>query len=239
MERLNTAATRALNALPDDERSEFDDAIALDEYLLAHVESFRLVALELADGLPEIVPVASPIIWDRIVDETGIDQPTSEQVPIAVSLHPRRSNYLASVAAVAAAHVIGIVAGNQLSSSSPDMAQLATAAAAEPTSTNLELVNPAAMTDVNASAVLAEDGTGYVIGNALPTLNSDRTYQLWVVVDGAVISAGLLGNDPSVIQFRAEGDMAGMAISNEAPVASSFPRMTQSPFGCATPNGKQ
>lgn len=215
MERLNTAATRALDALPDDEQSEFDDAIALDEYLLAHVESFRRVALELADGLPEIAPVASPIIWDRIVDETGIDQPTSGQAPIAVSLQPRRRNYFASVAAVAAALVLGIVVGNQLSSSSPDTMRLATAAAAEATSTSIELVNPAGMTDVNATAVLAEDGTGYVVADALPTLNNDRTYQLWVIVDGAVISAGLLGNDPSVTQFRAEGDIAGMAISNE------------------------
>ena len=51
--------------------------------------------------------------------------------------------------------------------------------------------------------------------DSLPALADDRTYQLWVIVDDQVVSAGLLGNNPDVVQFRAEGDIVGMAISNE------------------------
>ena len=73
MERINAAATRALNALPPEEASAFDEMAAKDEYLSEHVESFRRVASELVDGFPEIVPAATPEIWERIAAATGID----------------------------------------------------------------------------------------------------------------------------------------------------------------------
>lgn len=214
MERLNTAAAYALNALPEDERGAFDKVLAEDKYLTAHVESFRRVAAELIEGLPEIVPVPSPSIWSRIVEETGIDRPATEPPPV-LQLRPRRHRYLISIASVAAAFAIGIAAGGLLTDSNQDLMQLANAAAAEASSTSVELLSPAGVTDVNASVIMAADGTGYVNADALPALSEDRTYQLWVIVDGEVISAGLLGNDPDVVQFRAEGDIAGMAISNE------------------------
>ena len=56
MERLNTAATRALNALPPGESDAFDAMAAEDEYLSEHVASFRRVAAELAEGFPETKP---------------------------------------------------------------------------------------------------------------------------------------------------------------------------------------
>ena len=215
MERLNTAAACALNALPHDEERAFDALLASDQRLVGHLDSFRRVAVELAEGLPEIVPVASPVIWDRIVAETGIDRSDTVAPPEDISPMFGRRSLFAAVAAVAAALVFGVVAGSMLPEPTRDMAELAGAAALEPGSTSMTLTSPAGNADIGASVVVADDGTGYVIADSLPALGDGRTYQLWVIVNDEVVSAGLLGNDPEVVQFRAEGEIAGMAISNE------------------------
>jgi hypothetical protein len=215
MERINTAAARAINALPPEEAAEFDEMVEGDVYLLAHVDSFRRVAIELTDGLPEIVPVASPVIWERIVKETGIGR-DREPSPAPVAPSQRRSRgILMAVAAVAAALVFGVAAGGVSNGSTPSMREAAAAAASKPDATTIAMASPSGIAAINASVVLTGDGTGYLTAESLPALTEDRTYQLWVVVDDQVISAGLLGNDPNVVQFRAEGNIVGMAISNE------------------------
>jgi len=215
MERINRAAARALNALPPDEAAQFDEMTEGDVYLLEHLDSFRRVAAELAGGLPEIVPVPSPIIWERIVQETGInlDSATSP-APIVPFRHRRGGSFITAVA-VAAALVFGVAAGDMFSESTPSVRELAAAAATEPGTTTIALTSPSGISAINASVVLTEEGTGFLAADTLPALTDDRTYQLWVIVDDQVISAGLLGNDPDVVQFRAEGNVVGMAISNE------------------------
>ena len=217
MERMNNAAARALNALPSDEADLFDRTLENDAYLSDHVASFQRVAAELADGLPDIVPAASPEIWHRIVEETGIGggsgatEGEHNVVPIPRRLLPA----LISITSVAAALVIGVLVGNNVAASSPSMLDVAAAAAEQPGSTTIVMTSPVGATDINAQAVVTADGTGYVLAESLPDLSPDRTYQLWLVVDDKVISAGLLGHEPGVVQFRAEGDVVGMAISNE------------------------
>lgn len=215
MERINTAAARAVNALPPAEAAEFDALAAEDAYLSEHVESFRRVAAELAGGLTEIVPVASPVIWDRIAQETGIDQAPQESPAPAIPLKRRGRDLVTAVAAVAAALVFGVAAGGLLNGSEPSLREVAAAAASEAGATTVEMTSPSGIAAINASVVLTEGGMGYLTADSLPALTDDRTYQLWVIVDDQVISAGLLGNDPDVIQFRAEGNIVGMAISNE------------------------
>ena len=219
MEPMNTAAARALNALPRDETEHFDAMIEQHAYLADHVDSFRRVAVELADGLPEIVPAASPEIWNRIVDETGIygARPTSqpERVGNVVPLRKRAMPTLLAAASVAAAMFIGAVIGGNLGASDPSLREVAVAAASQPDARTISMTSPVGATEISADVVITPDGTGYVVADALPALSDDRTYQLWLIVDDQVISAGLLGNDPDVVQFRAEGNVVGMAISNE------------------------
>ena len=52
-------------------------------------------------------------------------------------------------------------------------------------------------------------------GSALPTLPENRTYQLWAIVGERVISVGVMGNRPEITAFRVEGQLAGLAISEE------------------------
>jgi len=68
-----------------------------------------------------------------------------------------------------------------------------------------------------ARVVLTANGEGYVLPNDnLDALDSDRTYQLWVVTpDGQVISAGVLGSQPDPARFTWTGDVAGFALTRE------------------------
>lgn len=216
MKRLDTAAAYALNALPPDEAAAFERSIADDKYLTEDLASFRRVATELSKGLPDIVPAASPELWDRISREAGINPASEPELESPVPVHRWDYTYLASAAAVVA--VVAIAVASLLAIRGPaaaDARTLALAAAADPTATSIDLANPDGFAEMGAEVVIAADGTGYVIADSLPVLDADRTYQLWLIVDDRVISAGILGNDPDVVQFRAEGDIAGIAISNE------------------------
>ena len=216
MERLNNAATRAINGLPAKEAEAFDALVASDEYLAAHMDQFRRVADELVEGLPSVSPAPSPLVWERIAHEVGFDQDDAVIVDDSnvIPIRRRGRNLVLSLASVAAALVIGVAAGSVLSDATPDLRETAVAAASEAGSTSVQMANPAT-SDLAASAVLTADGTGYLIAESLPALAEDRTYQLWVIVDDQVISAGLLGSNPDVVQFRAEGNVVGMAISEE------------------------
>ena len=68
----------------------------------------------------------------------------------------------------------------------------------------------------NAIIVLMPDGTGYLAEHSLKPLPIDRTYQLWAIVDGKVISAGILGPEPGVVPFHIDPDgFEGFAITEE------------------------
>lgn len=68
----------------------------------------------------------------------------------------------------------------------------------------------------NAIIVVMPDGTGYLTEHTLQPLPPDRTYQLWAIVDGKVISAGILGSDPGVVPFRTDPQgLEGFAITEE------------------------
>ena len=68
----------------------------------------------------------------------------------------------------------------------------------------------------NAIIVLMPDGTGYVAEHTLQPLPADRTYQLWAIVGGKVISAGVLGSNPGVVPFHIDPEgFEGFAITEE------------------------
>lgn len=65
--------------------------------------------------------------------------------------------------------------------------------------------------------MLTSAGRGYVLPtDALDPLSTDRTYQLWVInTDADVISAGVLGADPTASSFTWTGDVSGFALTRE------------------------
>ncbi|NNC92264.1 MAG: anti-sigma factor [Acidimicrobiia bacterium] len=80
----------------------------------------------------------------------------------------------------------------------------------------------------NAIIVLMPDGTGYLAEHTLQPLPADRTYQLWAIVDGKVISAGVLGPEPGVVPFHIDPEgFEGFAITDE--VVGGVPASENSP----------
>jgi anti-sigma-K factor RskA len=72
---------------------------------------------------------------------------------------------------------------------------------------------------VKASVVYLPDGEGFLVDDSLRALPSDRTYQLWALMGDAqpaqAVSAGVLGPDPGVAAFRAQGPVVAFAITDE------------------------
>jgi hypothetical protein len=209
---LDEAATYSLNALPADEAVDFEKHV--DSTMADEIASFDRVAIALTDGLPDIVPAASPELWDRISEAAGIAE---HELPERNSRNQRFRPGFMMLAAAALIAVVAVGATSLLAirDVSTDSRSLAAAAATSSDALAVSLTSPDGVAAIQAEVVIAADGTGYLIGDTLPRLNDDRTYQLWLIVDDRVISAALLGPEPDVIEFRAEGNINGIAVSNE------------------------
>ena len=59
---------------------------------------------------------------------------------------------------------------------------------------------------VGAEAIIDQDGHGFLLGEGLPALASDQTYQLWGVIGEQVISLGVLGTNPEIELFSSGGE---------------------------------
>jgi anti-sigma factor RsiW len=214
----DSVAAHALNALPEDERDLVETAIGFDEELNAHYETHRRIAAELVEGFSDVVPAASPELWDRIALEAGLatspDPSSADATVTPTSFKWRRlTPIVAGIAAVLVA--VSLTAGVLSTRSEPaGLEELAASSADLPGSMNVALVDPAAGTAV-ADVVVTTDGEGFIDGSALPTLAENRTYQLWAIVGERVISVGIMGNRPEISSFRVEGQLAGLAISEE------------------------
>ncbi len=185
-------------------------------------------------------------LWETIVRQMPTETAsgptnTSEPPPIALEkphadVVPRRRRWLQPIAAAAVlALVVGttIVQTARLGAANEQLAL----ARANVTELTEELERPPlnaavtqAMTGVdtqrltlgsqvsgsNAIIVLMPDGTGFLAEHTLQPLPPDRTYQLWAIIDGKIISAGILGSDPGVVPFRIDPQgFAGFAITEE------------------------
>ena len=233
----------ALDAVDEDERRIVDQHISVCPRCRSEVEGYWEVAAMLAGDahhapqqvwdqiVSELTAEAPPMKLAPVVP-ISMKQETKQERSSTTS---RTSLWLAGVAA-AVVVVLGAgvaVQSTRLSSAEAELAareqQVASLAAtlqAEPLdqAVNAALSDPAAqVVSLTADAsfdamliVLLPDGTGYVVQNSLDPLPADATYQLWAVVDGKVISAGVLGNQPEVVPFHLDpGGLEGLVITRE------------------------
>lgn len=70
---------------------------------------------------------------------------------------------------------------------------------ADPSARHLTLTSPDGAHTVRA--VIIADGTTFLGSGNLDTLPKDETYQMWGVVDGARVSLGVIGNNPTYAAF--------------------------------------
>ena len=84
----------------------------------------------------------------------------------------------------------------------------------DPSARNVQLVSSTGRT--LGHVLLAADGEGYIVGDTLPTLPIGRTYQLWGVKGGLVLSLGVLGRAPKAMPFAADEQWSQLVLTDEA-----------------------
>jgi anti-sigma-K factor RskA len=220
----------ALGLLDHREQLRARRAIASDDEARRRFES----AMQTLDRIDELAAAGEPppgeAVWRRIRREAGLDES-----PPAVDAAGRdragrwsvliRVGWRAPVAvaavvvlAVLSVRVVQLDASNRslTAAASAPLAAVVDQAKADPTSSLVTLAgSSAAGTAVSVDVVYRPDGTGYLIGDSLPALDADRTYQLWAIVGDRVISAGVFGADPGIAPFQVVGEVAGLALTDE------------------------
>jgi hypothetical protein len=148
----------------------------------------------------------------------------------------RPSRWMSAVAGAAAAVALSVPITRatltpEPKSGTPNLEQLAVAQATQPGSRQIDLVSTDGITRLG-DVVLAADGRAYLRMDAADTLPADRTYQLWTVVDGKPVSAGLLGPSPTVAAFLVSPEAVAVAVSVERAGGASTPEV--GPIAVAT-----
>ncbi len=198
----------ALDAVSDEERRAVEQHLLISPRARQEVAEHREVATMLAwSGMS-----APDGLWDRIAAnlDSSLEAPLpTGQLASVLSFDDNRratsrlwSSAGSWVAATAAAAVIAVLAVTVIGGDATDQQPLAAAvsdARADRDSRVARLTN--ADGSFGADVVIDQDGHGYLVGEALPTLPSDQTYQLWGVIGGQVISLGVLGANPEIELF--------------------------------------
>jgi hypothetical protein len=186
-------------------------------------------------------------LWDRIADTLEEAPPplrlvlsgqSAEVTPPAPRRRAQGNRFVVAAMAAAAALVIGVLGVKVVRQDDQiDRVQAALGDDAILRAANVALLDPDASRSTLASpdgrlhvgAVLLADGTGYLMPDGLPALERGRTYQLWGQTSAGMISLGLLGAEPDgVVPFRASGDVAALAITEE--VADGVSQPTAAPI---------
>lgn len=180
-------------------------------------------------------------IWDSIADELRPDlsaaiaatPPARRDLAAVIPLRRRWLRPLAVAAAFVLVSGAAVVQSVRLTDMSNDLAaERATVSALSDelsrgpllAAADQAMLDPSARqvslaadgTAASAIIVLMPDGTGYLAEHTLQPLSADRTYQLWALVGGKVISAGVLGSNPGVVPFHIDPEgFEGFAITEE------------------------
>lgn len=213
----------ALDAVDDEERRVVEQHLAVDPRARAEVNEHREVATMLAwTGSP-----APEGLWDRIAGalEDRAPEPGPELARVLPMAGRRRRTaagaWLLGAAAAVVIAVLGVMVadrGRELDRLRPQAVEAAVTlgfsqAVADPAAAKVELLSEDGRT--RAQAVVEPSGVGYVAAGGLPELPEGRTYQLWGVVSGKVISLGVLGPRPEVETFTVAGDLTALVITEE------------------------
>lgn len=225
------------------------DAVSAEEADLveAHLRECPRCRAEVADhrevaaSLAHVGSTAPPGVWSRIAGSLEEAPPQLDMARV-VSMHGRsrrRSIPLRAAAAmVAMAAAVIALLGVQVSHLDNRTDQLATAlqkqgldqavqsAVFDESARKVDLRSEDGITF--AKAVLRDNGEAYLVGNNLPKLPDDQTYQLWAVVGDRTVSVGVLGSDPGVSAFKVAGEgVSVLALTAEQ--AGGVPSSTKDP----------
>lgn len=207
----------ALDAVDDDERALVEEHLASCARCRAEVAEHREVATMLAHTGGD----APEGVWQRIAGLLEEAPPDLRLAPVAGSATTpvppapavRRLAWRAAIGAVAASVVVVAFLGVQLRRQDQRIDDMQAAlqdpllfafddAVTDPDSQLIELTS--ADGEVVLRGAITGDGLGYLSASPLPDLPADRTYQLWGGAGNALVSLGVLGDDPRIVSFAAE-----------------------------------
>jgi anti-sigma factor RsiW len=215
----------ALDALEPAEARRVEEYLRVNPKAAAEVQDHREVATMLA-----FTGMDAPVgLWERI--EAQLDDAPPQPGPelarvMAIGDAPtdrgkrRRfasfGPWLAAAAAVIVIAGVALVFVDRAAAPSTPIADAYEQARQDRDSAITELVAEGAA--VTASGVIDQDGHGFLDARDLPALSPDQTYQLWGVMaeSGDVISLGILGPNPELETFSAEGGVEALAVTIEA-----------------------
>lgn len=210
---------------------------AVESFIAEHPDVQQEVArhfevVELLGAMTQAQPPAE--IWERVAE--ALDEPQDELAGRRAGRSPRGVTTARLAVAAALVLVLGVVAGLQgarisdlnqtLADRDQEIGVLAgaladplAAAAQQASDSAFETVRLSTETapDIDMTIVLLEDGRAYVTSSNLNPLPTDRTYQLWAIMDDdRIISAAVLGQDPVVDTFVVDLDgLVGFAVTEE------------------------
>jgi anti-sigma-K factor RskA len=207
----------ALDAVEEDERLEVEEHLLTCPRCRAEVAAHREVAAMLGNPADEAPAVAPGELWGRIAASLQEEPPALEAFRGTGS--KTRLSFLVPLGAVAAALmlVVGLLAA-KVANLDNEVAHLNRGA-----SLSSVLLNPSHETIELTSAthrpwrstVILLHGDGYLIDPTLPALERARTFQLWALSRGKVVSLGVLGAHPSGAPVRVEPNMTLLMITAE------------------------
>ncbi|HET9729628.1 MAG TPA: anti-sigma factor [Acidimicrobiia bacterium] len=219
----------ALDAVDADDRRRVEQYLARNPSARREVDEMRETAASLALA-PADDFTAPADLWDRISATVALEQGDElaarrarRRARAVVNTWVGRAAIAAAVVAVALAAEVVVLRGRLDDARQPGDKSLAVAfnRAAKVNGVHAVSLAPQGGAEL-ARVVLLPDGTGYLRNDRLGKLSADKTYQLWAITGDpnkpAVISAGVLGNDPHTIAFRTSGPVHAFAITvEEAP----------------------
>lgn len=209
---LDLTPLYALHALTEQESREFEkhlgDCQACQDELDQHLGT-------LASLVPD--EPAPQAVWERITDTIDEHEPAAGITDLTQRRESNTLKWVGGLVAAAALVFVGVLLTNVLGAGPLDESTLAAAAEQAAAKDGSIVADFIVEETAVAQLVLTAEGQGFVVPtDDLEPLDTSRTYQLWVVnTDEQVISAGALGNNPSVSTFTWTGDVAGFALTRE------------------------
>lgn len=237
-DRHTLSGAYALDALGDDERRSFEQHLETCPDCRAEVAEFRATAAYL--GVAAAIP-APPSLREQVLGEIGR---TRQLPPQRTNVRPlrgvsrRTATMLSAAAAILAALAIslGVIAyqadqrADELAAETAQLQSNAERVAAVLTAPDAVSAAGTVEGGGQANAVASEvQGEVVFLAEALPQLEGDRTYQLWLI--GAEIVSGGVVDVPAGgdITYVTAGDLAGVttiALSVEPEGGSDQPTTT-------------
>ncbi|MBW3664847.1 MAG: anti-sigma factor [Actinobacteria bacterium] len=201
----------AVDALPDDERREFERHLDSCDACQQEVDELRTTAAQLAGAVAETPPAGMRAAVLAAIDDVRQERPATEVAAI-----DRGREWMPRVLGAAAAAFLLVVLGltvivSSLNSRLDDLDATNTQVTEVLAAEDLDTVELEGDVGTVRVAFSPTRGQGVLIGTGLEPLSDSRVYELWFLEGGDPVPAGLFTPDEQGrVTFAVNGDLGGV-----------------------------